>query len=73
MFTYRMDVLERLKDAGYTTYRLRKDRIFSEKTIAALRHGELVSFATYDKLCTMLGCDLGDILGHVEQIEIEGM
>lgn len=73
MFTYRMDVLERLKDAGYTTYRLRKDKIFSEKTIAALRHGELVSFATYDKLCQMLHCDIGDILTHLEQVTIDGM
>lgn len=73
MITYKIDVLSRLKDAGYSTYRLRQERVFSEKTIQAFRKCELVSFASYDKLCQMLHCDIGDILTHVEQMEIENL
>ncbi len=73
MITYKMDVLSRLKDAGYSTYRLRQEKIFSEKTIQAFRKCELVSFASYDKLCQMLHCDIGDILQHEEQMEIDGL
>lgn len=67
------NVLEKLKEAGYSSYRLRQDKIFSEKTIQSFRSGELVSFGSLDKLCQLLHCDIGDVLEHVEQIEIEGM
>ena len=73
MITYKMDVLSRLKEAGYSTYRLRKDKIFSEKTIQGFRKCELVSFASYDKLCQLLHCDIGDVLTHVEQLEIDNL
>ena len=64
LFTYKMDVLAKLKEAGYSTYRLRKEKIFSEKTIQGLRHGELVSYGSFDKVCDMLHCGIGDILDH---------
>ena len=73
MITYKMNVLDELKKAGYSTYRLRKDKIFSEKTVQGFRKCELVSFASYDKLCQLLHCDIGDVLTHVEQLEIENL
>ena len=73
VIAYKMDVLDELKKAGYSTYRLRQDKIFSEKTIQAFRKCELVSFASYDKLCQMLHCDIGDILTHVQQMQIENL
>lgn len=73
MINYKIDVLAKLKDAGYTTYRLRKDKIFSEKTIQCFRRGEMVSFSSLDKLCQLLHCDIGDLLAYYEQTTIEGL
>ena len=45
---YKFDVLDALRAAGYTTYKLRKDKIFGERVIQQLRNGEIVSWATID-------------------------
>jgi len=62
MITYKIDVLQTLKERGYSSYRLRKEKIFSEKTIQGFRTGELPSWATIDKLCELTGLALGDLL-----------
>ena len=63
---YKFDVLDALRAAGYTTYKLRKDKIFGERVIQQLRNGEIVSWATIDTLCTLLNCQPGDLLEYVE-------
>ena len=60
-----MDILEALKEAGYSAYRLRKEKIFGERVVQQLRQGELVSWATIGKVCTLLDCQPGDLLEHV--------
>ena len=62
---YKMDILEALKEAGYSAYRLRKEKIFGERVVQQLRQGELVSWATVEKVCTLLDCQPGDLLEHV--------
>lgn len=64
MIVYRFSVLDRLKEAGYTSYKLRKERIFGERVIQQLRDGELVSWKTIDTLCALLHCQPGDIVEH---------
>lgn len=59
------DVLARLKDAGYSAYRLRKDGIMSESTIQALRQGDHVTTKTIDAICTLLNCQPGDIMEYI--------
>ena len=61
---YRIDVLGALRDAGYTSYKLRKDKILGERVIQQLRNGEIVSWATIDTLCTLLNCQPGDLVEH---------
>lgn len=61
---YKIDVLKALKEAGYNTSRLRKDKIMGEATIQKIREGQLVSWATIDTICTLLNCDVGDIVEH---------
>lgn len=63
---YNIDVLAALKEKGYSTYRLRKDKIFAEATLQAFRTGEMVSYNTIAKLCELLECDVGDLL-HYER------
>ena len=40
---YKIDMLAALKDAGYNTTRLRREKLLSESTIQALRIGKMVS------------------------------
>lgn len=65
MIRYRMDVLAALKEAGYSTYRLRKEKIMGEATIQQLRTGTLASLATLELLCRLLDCQPGDIIEYV--------
>lgn len=62
---YKIDVLAKLKDAGYSTYRLRKEKIFGERVIQQLRNNEPVSWVVISRLCDLLQCDVGDILANV--------
>lgn len=59
---YKIDVLNALKEAGYSSYRLRKERLFGERVIQQLRVGDPVSWEVLSRLCDLLQCDVGDIL-----------
>ena len=66
---YKINVLQSLKDAGYNTNRVRQEKIMGQATLQQLRNGELVSWSNIDKICTLLNCQPGDILEHVEERE----
>lgn len=66
---YKIDVLAALKERGYTTYKLRKEKLLGESTIQQLRNGEIVSWATIDTLCTLLNCQPGDLVEHHKEKE----
>ena len=61
---YKIDVLKSLKEKGYSTAKLRKDKLMGETTIQKIREGQLVSWANIDTICTLLECDVGDIVEH---------
>jgi len=66
---YNIDVLAALKSAGYSTYRIRKDRLFGEATVQKLRDGELVSWENVSTICRLLDCQPGDIMEYVPDEE----
>lgn len=59
---YKVDILAALKSRGFSTYRLRKDKLLAEATIQTLRGGGLVSWENIGRLCDLLDCQPGDIL-----------
>lgn len=61
---YKCNVLLELKKAGYTTYRLQKDKIFGQQTIQKMRQGIVVYGTTLEKLCELLHCQPGDLLEY---------
>ena len=65
--TYRIDVLDSLKKAGYSTYRIRKEKIFGEATLQKFRNREPVSWENVETLCRLLRCQPGDIMEYVEE------
>ena len=62
---YSKNILKELKNCGYNTTRLRKEKLLSEGTIQKLRNNELVSWRNIDRICKMLDCEPGDILKRV--------
>lgn len=63
---YKIDVLEKLKEVGYTTYKLRKEKLLGEATIQQLRNKEIVSWKTIETICKLLQCQIGDIVEYVD-------
>lgn len=63
---YKTDILEALKTKGYSTYRIRKEKLLAESTVQAFRKGELVSLDNIARICELLGCQPGDILEYTE-------
>lgn len=61
---YKIDVLAALNEAGYSSYRLRKEKLLSESTLQKLRDGIIVSTDVIEQLCGLLNCQPGDLLEH---------
>ena len=64
---YKIDVLQKKKKKGFSTYKLRREKIFGEATIQAFRKGTLVSYDNLAKLCRLLECQPGDIMEYIEE------
>lgn len=63
---YKIDVQQELKKAGYSTYRLRKEKLLPEATIQALREKRPISFKALSVICKLLNCQPGDIIEYEE-------
>ena len=64
---YKTDILKLLKESGYSTYRLRKEKILGEATIQKIRNQELVSWENISTICGLIHCQPGDILEYTEE------
>lgn len=69
MLRYKFDVLAELKNRGYTSYRIRKEKIFAESTLQKFRTGQVISADNLDNLCRCLECQPGDILEYISDEE----
>ena len=58
------DILGQLSAAGFTTYRLRKEKLLSERTIQRIRDGYPINTTTIDAICTLLNCQPDKILEY---------
>ena len=61
---YKIDVLAALKDAGYSTYKLRKEKLLGESVLQQIRENVPVSWANISRICELLNCQPGDILEY---------
>ena len=69
---YKKNVLQALKDAGYNTSKIRKEKIMGEAMLQKLRQGQMVSWATLETVCDLLDCQPGDLLEYVRAPEASG-
>lgn len=68
MIRYKMDIMKELKNAGYSTYKIRKEKMLGEATLQKLREKKMVSFENLNTICKMLDCQPGDILEFIPEI-----
>ena len=66
---YKINILEALKEAGYNTNKIRKERIMGQATLQQLRNGELVSWKNIETICNLLNCQPGDIMEYIPDKE----
>lgn len=66
VFVYKFDVLETLKESGYNTTKLRKEKLLGENAIQSLRRGEMVGIIALEKICNLLDMQPGNIIKYVE-------
>lgn len=70
---YKVDVLSALSAAGFTSYKLRREKIMGESTRTKIRAGGLPSWHEMDTICRLLKVQPGDIIEYVEdQPDAEG-
>ena len=62
--SYKIDILEALRGCGFSTYKIRKEKLLAESTVQAIRRGDLVSLDNIARICSMLNCQPGDILEY---------
>ena len=63
---YKIDVMKTLKEHGYSSTRLRDEKLMGQSYLQQLRRGEMVSWKTIDLLCRLLDCQVGDIVEYVK-------
>lgn len=63
---YKFDVVAALKGKGYTTYKIRQEKLLSESTIQKLRDGKGVAWENIETICRLLQCQPGDLLNYTE-------
>lgn len=69
MIRYKINMLDALKKAGYSTYRIRKEKLLHEMSLQRLRSGEPVSWAVLDDVLKLLEMQPGDVLERVADAE----
>lgn len=65
MLRYKIDIITALKNAGYSTYKIRKEKIFTETQLQNIRNNHLLTHDSFNKLCRLLSCQPGDIIEYV--------
>ena len=62
MWKYKIDILKELSNKGYTSTRLRNEKIISEGTMQHIRNGKGISTDTLNTVCLILRCQPSDII-----------
>ena len=67
MLRYKKNILKELKDAGYSSYRLRQEKVLSEGTLQKMRSGNVgIMLESLGVICDILQCQPGDLVEWVD-------
>lgn len=71
MLVYKVNVLDKLKEAGYSSYKMRREKLLGEATIQKLRENRIIGIESIDAVCRMLQCQPGDIIEYTDEKKTE--
>ena len=59
-----------LKEKGYTTYKIRQEKLIGQATLTAIKNGTGgLDAKTLARLCAVLDCQPGDLMEYVKDDE----
>jgi putative transcriptional regulator len=64
---YKVDILAELKKKGYSSTRIREEKLIGQSYLQQLRRGEPVSWKMLGTICSLLECQPGDLIEYVEE------
>lgn len=65
MFKFKMDIIELLKENGYNTTRIRKEKLIGEKTMQDMKQGIVPGIKTLETLCRILDMQPGNLIKFI--------
>lgn len=66
------DILGKLTRAGYSSYRIERERLIPGSTMDRIRRGCPINTTTIDTICRLCECQPGDLLRWVPDEDREG-
>ena len=66
MITYKIYVIETLKESGYNATRILRENLISPSAMQKNRTGEMVGIKTLDQICALLDMQPGNIIKYIE-------
>lgn len=64
MFKFKMDIIELLRENGYTPARIRKEKLIGEKTMQDMKAGIVPGIKTLETLCKILEMQPGNLIKY---------
>lgn len=64
---FNRDVIAALKDKGYNTNRIRKEKLFSQSTLQKFRTNQGVDWKNIEMLCRLLECQPNDFMEYISE------
>lgn len=65
LLKYKIDVLYELKKHGFTTTKIRQEKLLNESALQYIRQGKPIGPVPLDTICRLLECQPGDIMEWV--------
>ena len=66
MLRYKVNILAELKAAGYSSYRLRQEKVLAEGTLQKMRSGNIaIALESLGVICDIIHCLPGDLVEWV--------
>lgn len=61
-FRYKINISDALRSAGFSSYRIRKEKILGEKYMQQIRNGDMVPWNALDRICSITEKQVGDLV-----------
>lgn len=68
---YKVDIMAELKKKGFSSTKIREEKLIGQSYLQQIRHGELVSWKTLDTICALLECQPGDLIEFVKEDSVQ--